>query len=112
MYELHFAVFMSGAILNNINTCTISILLRHSEAISLFSPNTPSPRLVLMADNLSAPSRETLLDHFLCTYEDLVDRSDKEFEWVPPSNEWDLMTTTSLGVIYRHRERRSSSRGS
>ena len=131
MYELHFAVPMSGAILNNINTRldarTVSVLLRHSEsklvfvdyelrslileAISLFPPNTPSPRLVLIANDSGAPSRAAPLDHFLCTYEDLVDRGDEGFEWVLPSNEWNPMTlnytsgTTSSpkGVVHSHR---------
>ncbi|KAM1682864.1 hypothetical protein EV1_033769 [Malus domestica] len=46
MYELHFAVPMFSTIFNNINTCldtrTVSVLLHHSEAISLFPTNTPS----------------------------------------------------------------------
>ena len=37
MYELHFAVPMSGAVLSNINTrpdaCTVSIILCHSESM-------------------------------------------------------------------------------
>ncbi|KAM2566037.1 hypothetical protein TB1_008598 [Malus domestica] len=90
---------MSGAILNNINTRldtrTVSVLLRHSEAISLFPLNTLSPRLVLIAHNSSAPLRAAPLDHLLCTYEDLVDKGDEGFKWVPPSNEWDPMTATS-----------------
>ncbi|CBI24028.3 unnamed protein product, partial [Vitis vinifera] len=65
MYELHFAVPMSGAVLNTINTRldarTVSVLLRHSEsklvfvdclsralileALSLFPPNTQWPLL-------------------------------------------------------------------
>ncbi|KAM2171686.1 hypothetical protein ACFX1S_035226 [Malus domestica] len=131
MYKLHFAVPMSGAILNNINTRldsrTISVLLRHSEsklvfvdyelrslileAISLFPPNTSSPRLVLIAGDSGAPSRAAPLDDFICTYEDLVDKGDEGFEWVSPSNEWVTMTlnytsgtTSSLkGVVHSHR---------
>jgi acyl-coenzyme A synthetase/AMP-(fatty) acid ligase len=43
MYEAHFGVPMSGAVLNNINTrldaCTVSILLRHScSKLILFDP--------------------------------------------------------------------------
>ncbi|GMN75156.1 hypothetical protein TIFTF001_056806 [Ficus carica] len=75
MYELHFAVPMAGAILNNINTRldprTVSVMLRHSEsklvfvdqlcrnlvldALSFFPPNnrtlTPIPILVLIAES-------------------------------------------------------------
>ncbi|KAH0982052.1 hypothetical protein GBA52_009229 [Prunus armeniaca] len=130
MYELHFAVPMSGAILNTINlrldTRTISILLRHSEsklvfvdhqsgslaldAISLFPPDTPKPLLVLIADDADAP-QHIPLDRFLCMYEDMVERGDQDFEWVPPTSEWDPMTlnytsgTTSSpkGVVHCHR---------
>ncbi|KAM2167594.1 hypothetical protein ACFX1R_041438 [Malus domestica] len=98
MYELHFAMPMSGAILNNINTHTVFVLLRHNEAISLFLPNTLSHRLVLIADDSSAPSCAAPLDHFMCMYENLVDRGDEGFEWVPSSNKWDPMTATSSGV--------------
>ncbi|KAM1026670.1 hypothetical protein EV2_040651 [Malus domestica] len=102
---------MSGAILNNINTHTVSVLLHHNEAISLFLPNTLSHRLVLIADDSSAPSCAAPLDHFMCTYENLVDRGDERFEWVPSSNKWDPMTATSSGVVHCHRERWSNGRG-
>ncbi|KAL9224855.1 hypothetical protein vseg_000850 [Gypsophila vaccaria] len=70
-YELHFAVPMSGAVLNNINIRldprTVSVLLRHSEsklvfvydqlaplvfeALALLSPDHPRPSLVVIRDN-------------------------------------------------------------
>ncbi|KAJ0753642.1 putative AMP-dependent synthetase/ligase [Helianthus annuus] len=70
MYELQFAVPMSGAVLNNLNTRldarTISVMLRHSESkmllvdvhlralaletVSKFPPGTPPPVLVLIRD--------------------------------------------------------------
>ncbi|XP_074312344.1 2-methylpropanoate--CoA ligase CCL4-like [Silene latifolia] len=70
-FELHFAVPMSGAVLNNINTRldprTVSVLLRHSEsklvfvyhqlsplvleALALLPPDHPRPLLVLINDN-------------------------------------------------------------
>ncbi|RVW36066.1 putative acyl-activating enzyme 6 [Vitis vinifera] len=106
MYELHFAVPMSGAVLNTINTRldarTVSVLLRHSEsklvfvdclsralileALSLFPPNTQWPLLVLIADEEVAPSSTV---DFISTYEDLVERGDPEFKWVRPESEWD-----------------------
>ncbi|VAH38835.1 unnamed protein product [Triticum turgidum subsp. durum] len=70
MYEAHFGVPMSGAVLNSINTRldarTVSVLLRHSgsrlilvdpalvpvldEALRLLPPGHPAPRVVLVED--------------------------------------------------------------
>jgi acyl-CoA synthetase (AMP-forming)/AMP-acid ligase II len=70
MYEAHFGVPMSGAVLNNINTRldarTVSVLLRHSgsklilvdpallpvlhDALRLLPPGHPAPRIVLVED--------------------------------------------------------------
>ncbi|GMN74596.1 hypothetical protein TIFTF001_055436, partial [Ficus carica] len=112
MYELHFAVPMAGAILNNINTRldprTVSVMLRHSEsklvfvdqlcrnlvldALTFFPSNnptlTPIPILVLIAesdDNIDDQHH----DRFLCSYEDLVEKGDPGFRWVRPRSEWD-----------------------
>ncbi|GAB4836139.1 2-methylpropanoate--CoA ligase ccl4 [Ancistrocladus abbreviatus] len=117
MYELHFSVPMSGAILNNINTRldprTLSILLRHSEsklvfvdhfsrslllqALSLFPPTAPKPILILIKDedvddlhrhqNGAIPSQE--INHFLGDYESLVNSGDANFSWIRPKSEWD-----------------------
>ncbi|XP_030955961.1 probable acyl-activating enzyme 6 [Quercus lobata] len=117
MYELHFAVPMSGDILNNINTRldarTISVLLRHSEsklvfvdhlasslilqALSLFPPNTQRPQLVLITDDdddggeaLSSSSSSTV--DFCCAYESMVEKGDPEFKWDEDQfSEWDPM---------------------
>ncbi|KAL7244701.1 hypothetical protein ACSBR2_000134 [Camellia fascicularis] len=131
MYELQFAVPMTGAILNTINTRLdarmISVLLNHSESKLVFvdsqmkslviqaitlSPSEAQqhPLLVLITDdevsfNLSS---STAVD---IGYEDLVNRGDPEFKWVRPENEWDPMTlnytsgTTSSpkGVVHSHR---------
>ncbi|KAK7300596.1 hypothetical protein RJT34_11444 [Clitoria ternatea] len=125
-YELHFAVPMSGAILNNLNTRldhnTLSVLLRHSEsklvfvhrhslslllrAISTFPPNTPRPFLVLITDDTLA-AHPNILD----TYDGLLSKGDPGFQWVRPNSEWDPITlnytsgTTSSpkGVVHSHR---------
>jgi acyl-CoA synthetase (AMP-forming)/AMP-acid ligase II len=131
MYELQFAVPMSGAILNNINTRldarTISILLRHSEsklvfvdylslrvileALSLFPPETPCPALVLITDEEEeAPPPPSLAVDF-CTYESMVEKGDPEFKWVQPQSEWDPVvlnytsgtTSAPKGVVQSHR---------
>ncbi|KAJ0526234.1 putative AMP-dependent synthetase/ligase, AMP-binding, AMP-binding enzyme domain, ANL [Helianthus annuus] len=118
MYELQFAVPMSGAVLNNLNTRldarTISVMLRHSEskmllvdvhlralaleAVSRFPPGTPPPVLVLIRDleeSLSLPptveSRVNEVD-FLMSYEDLVKKGNSNFDWIRPINEWDPIT--------------------
>ncbi|XP_015885678.3 2-methylpropanoate--CoA ligase CCL4 [Ziziphus jujuba] len=115
MYELHFAVPMSGAILNTINTRldarTISVLLRHSQSrlvfvdqqcrslvlqsISLFPPNSQPPILVLITDDdddalMPAPSSSSTVE-FTTTYESMVEGGDPRFEWVRPKSEWDPM---------------------
>ncbi|KAL3527364.1 hypothetical protein ACH5RR_012020 [Cinchona calisaya] len=115
MYELQFAVPMSGSVLNNINTRldarTISVLLQHSEsklvfvdyylrstvleAISLFPDGLTTPLLVLITDHHTTNDADydfSVLG-FRDTYEGLVEKgSVHEFEWVRPNNEWDPMT--------------------
>lgn len=130
MYELQFAVPMSGAILNNINTRldarTMSILLRHSEsklvfvdclsrdvildAMSLLPPNTKRPPLVLIADDAEA-AESSVTDDFCCAYESMVEKGDPGFKWVQPHSEWDPMvlnytsgtTSSPKGVVHCHR---------
>ncbi|XP_058185508.1 2-methylpropanoate--CoA ligase CCL4-like [Rhododendron vialii] len=129
MYELHFAVPMSGAILNAINTRldshTLSVLLRHGEsklvfvdhqfkplvqdALALFPPNTQTPKVVLITND--APAHTLTLSSDQKTYEDLITSGNSKFNWVRPRNEWDPITlnytsgTTSApkGVVHSHR---------
>ncbi|KAJ7964369.1 CoA ligase [Quillaja saponaria] len=130
MYELHFAVPMSGAVLNNINTRldarTISILLLHSESklvfvdllshslilesLSLFPPQITRPRLILITDDgvdaTPNPSRD-----FHDTYEGLLSKGDPRFIWVRPNSDWDPIvlnytsgtTSSPKGVVHCHR---------
>ncbi|XP_071707542.1 probable acyl-activating enzyme 6 [Rutidosis leptorrhynchoides] len=127
-YELHYAITMTGAIINTINTRldprTISILLRHGEsklvfvdyqltnliqeAVSLMPNDCAPPQLVLIIDDArqSLPS-----DQFINTYEAMVVTGDPGFNWVRPDTEWDPLTlsytsgTTSSpkGVVHSHR---------
>ncbi|KAJ8769873.1 hypothetical protein K2173_008955 [Erythroxylum novogranatense] len=131
MYELQFAVPMSGAVLNNVNTRldarTISVLLRHGEsklvfvdclsrdvvleAMSLFPPNTPRPPLVLITDDDEPPEFSSLTVDFICTYESMVEKGDPNFVWIRPISDWDPMvlnytsgtTSAPKGVIHCHR---------
>ncbi|OMO57437.1 medium-chain-fatty-acid--CoA ligase [Corchorus capsularis] len=130
MYELQFAVPMSGAVLNNINTRldakTLSILLRHSEsrlvfvdhqssslvleAISHFPRNTKVPILVLIDDDDSSRNPSTSFE-FLDHYEGILEDGDPTFKWVRPKSELDPMvlnytsgtTSNPKGVVISHR---------
>ncbi|CAK7344515.1 unnamed protein product [Dovyalis caffra] len=133
VYELQFAVPMSGAILHSINTrldaSTISILLLHSEsklvfvdclsrdlileAVSLFPPNTKRPTLVLITDDADAAAAQSssLTAEFSCSYESMVEKGDPGFKWVRPQSEWDPVvlnytsgtTSSPKGVVQSHR---------
>ncbi|OVA06236.1 AMP-dependent synthetase/ligase [Macleaya cordata] len=132
MYELHFAVPMSGAILNNINTRldarTISLILRHSEsklvfvdilsrstilqALSLFPPETNPPILVFINDDDETENSSSAVESGQdLTYEDLIKKGDPNFKWVRPESEWDPMvlnytsgtTSSPKGVVHPHR---------
>ncbi|KAB1669490.1 hypothetical protein ES319_1Z018800v1 [Gossypium barbadense] len=131
MYELHFAVPMSGAVLNSINTRldarTVSILLCHGEskllfvdtlsqslaleAISLFPPNETPPLLVLIKDDEDDGVSSTLDSRFCCTYESLVEKGNPGFKWIRPESEWNPIvlnytsgtTSSPKGVVHCHR---------
>ena len=128
MYELHFAVPMSGAVLNNINTRldarTVSMLLRHSEsklvfvdslsrslilkALATFPQQVQRPALILITDD-AVDSFATV--DFLDTYEELITKGDPSFKWVRPNTEWDPIvlnytsgtTSSPKGVVHCHR---------
>ncbi|TVU16559.1 hypothetical protein EJB05_40130 [Eragrostis curvula] len=129
MYEMHFGVPMSGAVLNTINTRldarTVAVLLRHSgsklvfvdpaslqlirDALQLLPPGHPAPRVIFVEDphekEFPAAPAETL------TYEKLLEKGDPEFSWVRPASEWDPMilnytsgtTSAPKGVVHCHR---------
>ncbi|KAI9100220.1 hypothetical protein K1719_024438 [Acacia pycnantha] len=129
MYELHFAVPFTGAVLNNINirldARTISVILRHAEsklifvdclscalvleAISLLPREIQRPTLILITDDSVEPTSSS--DGFLDTYEGLVAKGDPNFQWIRPETEWDPMmlnytsgtTSSPKGVVHCHR---------
>lgn len=132
MCELHFAVPMSGAILNNVNlrldAKAISNLLQHSqsklvfvdyqascsvlEAVSLFPPTLQRPVLVLIAEeNEGASEINGSVIHYQMIYEKMVEDGDPGFKWIRPDSEWEPITlnytsgTTSSpkGVLHSHR---------
>ncbi|KAF3782412.1 putative acyl-activating enzyme 5 [Nymphaea thermarum] len=117
MYEMHFAVPMSGAIFNSINARldarTISVILLHSEsklvivdyqflpvaneALALVSAKTkPSPKMVLIKEDSEddddlRPRASGSRPEIMATYEDLVKKGDPNFKWVWPLSEWTPM---------------------
>ena len=129
MFESHFSVPMSGAVLNAINTRldakTVAFILRHAEAKVLiadreFSSVLKEALLILKAE---APDQTILVidvDDALCeggeligsmTYDDLLAEGSDDFEWQLPENEWSAIslnytsgtTGDPKGVVYHHR---------
>ncbi|KAL6844179.1 hypothetical protein ACP4OV_025852 [Aristida adscensionis] len=129
MYEMHFGVPMSGAVLNTINTRldarTVAVLLRHSgsklvfadpaslpllrDALRQLPAGHPAPRVIPVEDPHEAglpPAPAGAL-----TYERLLEQGDPAFAWVRPASEWEPMilnytsgtTSAPKGVVHCHR---------
>lgn len=128
MYELHFGVPMSGAVLNTINTRldarTVSVLLQHSESKLIFcdilylpllhdairllpSPHKP-PQIIPIEDNYE----QNVPTHtYSITYEKLVESGNSQFDWIRPNSELDPIvlnytsgtTSAPKGVVHCHR---------
>ncbi|OIT34393.1 PREDICTED: probable acyl-activating enzyme 9 [Nicotiana attenuata] len=132
MYELQFAVPMSGAILNNINfrldPRTLSVLLQHSEAklifvdfqstslvveaLSLFPPNVQRPKLVLIEDDDQNNKGSSFFDDkFHNSYKNMIKEGDSSFKMITPDSEWEPIvlnytsgtTYAPKGVLHSHR---------
>ncbi|TWI36941.1 acyl-CoA synthetase [Paracoccus sulfuroxidans] len=125
MFESHFSVPMTGAVLNAINTRldaeTIAFILGHGEAkVLLVDPEFSEVaeqalklrvgKDVLVVDILD-PSFEGGKRIGELTYEDLLAEGDPNFNWHLPANEWDAIslnytsgtTGDPKGVVYHHR---------
>ncbi|WP_170445815.1 acyl-CoA synthetase [Ruegeria arenilitoris] len=124
MYEAHFGVPMSGAVLNTINTRLdapiIAFILNHAESkVLLVDPefsgvvkqaleHVDHDILVIDIEDPSFDGGEKL---GALTYDDLLAEGDPEFSWSLPADEWDAITlnytsgTTGnpKGVVYHHR---------
>ena len=123
-FELHFAVPMSGAVLNSINTRldaeAIAFILAHAETKVLITDKEFSPivkkalRMIphkpLVIDIDDPNFNEGQLIGSL-TYDQLLEEGDSDFEPLRPNNEWDAITlnytsgTTGdpKGVVYHYR---------
>ncbi|MCK9285149.1 MAG: acyl-CoA synthetase [Rhodocyclaceae bacterium] len=125
MFECHFGVPMSGAVLNTLNTRldaeAIAFMLRHGEAkvlitdpefsatvkgaLALFEGAKP---LVIDSLDPDFAGGETLGE---TDYEAFLREGDGEFDWRLPENEWDAIalnytsgtTGNPKGVVYHHR---------
>ncbi|KAJ0963924.1 hypothetical protein J5N97_029046 [Dioscorea zingiberensis] len=128
MYEMHFGVPMSGAVLNTINlrldARTISVLLRHSgsklvfvdpgsrtlvnDALRLLPPDHQPPRVIPIDDPYEEDQPRSPDE---LSYEKLIEIGDPEFEWSRPKSEWDPAvlnytsgtTSAPKGVVHCHR---------
>jgi 3-(methylthio)propionyl---CoA ligase len=128
MFESHFAIPMAGAVLNAINTRldadTVAYIIDHAESRLFICDRqlwpvleealkscTGRPEIVII-DDIDATEKPSLPTNIeFSFYEDLVDRGDDSFNWLPPETEWQALTlnytsgTTGRpkGVVYHHR---------
>lgn len=124
LFEAHFGVPMTGAVLNAINTRldagAIAFILQHSEASIVMVDREFS---AVVGEALQQLDREMLVVDIddptyeggkligEIDYETLIASGDPEFDWRLPDDEWDAITlnytsgTTGnpKGVVYHHR---------
>ncbi len=124
MYEAHFGVPMTGAVLHSLNTrldaATIAFQLQHSEAKILLTDTEAAATIrEALAQLENPPLVIDIIDPFSdggdllgeFDYEALLAEGDPNFAWQLPADEWQAITlnytsgTTGnpKGVVYHHR---------
>jgi fatty-acyl-CoA synthase len=124
MYEAHFGVPMTGAVLNTLNTrldaSAIAFMLEHAQAKVLITDREFSGTVEAALARL--PARPLVIDVDDPTYEGgrllgeieyeaFIRAGDPEFEWSVPADEWNAIslnytsgtTGNPKGVVYHHR---------
>ncbi len=125
LYEAHFGVPMTGAVLCTLNTrldpATIAYCLDHGEATALITDREFAPvvepalamiereLLVIDIDDATAKIRGKALGSV--EYEAFLAEGDPDYAWQPPDDEWRAITLnytsgttgTPKGVVYHHR---------
>ncbi|MGE0718305.1 MAG: acyl-CoA synthetase [Alphaproteobacteria bacterium] len=124
LFEAHFGVPMTGAVLNALNTRldadTVAFILDHGEAKVLLTDREFAPvvakalakvarrPLVIDIDDPTGPRGELLGE---VDYESFLETGSPDDFWSPPGDEWDAIalnytsgtTGNPKGVVYHHR---------